>query len=188
MTYLQSSKARLAIAAAVAAATSTLLVFLINLIVPGALGPVSAALLAALAGVLVFSLAAKGNEAEDSRQFIRVVGHSIDDIMIGAAETSYFVDSVKKKIEKDVQTAGEMVVSAEQVARTTERIAANAERAAKVAAQVRSESVAGRAEVDQGLQRISSARGDARQAAANMAALQEKSKSIAGFIQVITEI
>ena len=188
MKYLLSRKARPAIAAAIAAAASTLLVFLINFIAPGALGPVPAALLAAIAGVLVLSLMATGNEAEESRQFIHVVGHSIDDIMIGAAETSYFVDSVKKKIEKDVQTAGEVVTSSEHVARTTERIASNAERAAKVAAQVRSESVAGRAEVDQGLQHIHSARNDAQKAAANMAALQEKSKAIAGFTQVITEI
>ena len=134
MKFLHSSKARLAIAAAIAAAASTLLVFLINFIAPGALGPVPAALLAALAGVLVFGLTANGDEAGASRQFIHVVGHSIDDIMIGAAETSYFVDSVKKKIEKDVQTASEVVTSSEQVARTTERIASNAERAAKVAA------------------------------------------------------
>ncbi|MES2129903.1 MAG: methyl-accepting chemotaxis protein [Pseudomonadota bacterium] len=120
--------------------------------------------------------------------FTEIVGHAIDDIMIGAAETSFFVDSVKKKIEKDVQTASEVVATSRQNAATTERIASKAEQAAKIAANVRNESVAGRIEVDAGLERMRSVRHDAEHAAANMHALQEKSKSIAGFTQVITEI
>ncbi|MDL2356452.1 MAG: methyl-accepting chemotaxis protein, partial [Pseudomonadota bacterium] len=84
--------------------------------------------------------------------------------------------------------AGEVVGSAEQVAQSTRQIAANAQRAVTVAAQVRSESVAGRAEIEQGLQRISSARTDARHGVATMAELQEKARGIAGFTQVISEI
>ncbi len=119
---------------------------------------------------------------------IELVGHSIDDIMIGAAETSYFVDSVKKKIHADVQTAIEVVSDAEQVAHSTRQIAANAESAATVAAQVRSESVAARAEVDEGLARIGSARDEARDAGVTMVELQQKSRAISGFTEVITEI
>ncbi len=108
--------------------------------------------------------------------------------MIGAAETSHFVDSVNQKIGHDVQTASVIVASSAQNLHTTEQIAANAQRAAKTAAQVRMESVAGRAEVDQGLQRISSARSDAQSASCSMSALQEKSRRIYGFTQTITEI
>src|SRR5471032_2043940 len=101
-----------------------------------------------------------------------MVGEEIDAVMIVAAETSYFVDSVKKKIELDVQTASDIVASSATNASTTERIAANAERAARVAAQVRAETVTGREQADQGLQRINAVRGDA-QSATMMASLQD---------------
>jgi methyl-accepting chemotaxis protein len=188
MSYSKFANARPALAWSGAVGAGSLIVCLINLVLPGALGPVAAALLASAATLALFRLAGSGDEAARSRAFIDVVGHSIDDIMIGAAETSYFVDSVKKKIELDVQTASEVAGSSEQVALSTRRIAANAERAATVAAQVRSESVAGRAEIEQGLQRISSARLDAGRGAATMALLQEKARRIAGFTQVISEI
>ncbi|MEO7496951.1 MAG: methyl-accepting chemotaxis protein [Massilia sp.] len=188
MHFLQTSKGRLAVASAAAVGASALLIYLVNKVAPGALGPVSSALLASVTTLAILSLARGDKEADTNRTLIQVVGHSIDDIMIGAAETSYFVDSVKKKIEKDVAIAADVVAHSEQVASTTEQIAANAERAAEVATQVRSESLAGRVEVDQGLARISSARGEAQKAAAMMAELQGKSKSIAGFTQVISEI
>jgi len=188
MKILTSTKVRRTVLCVGAAGVGAFLVFLVNVVLPGTLGPVLGAFLAALASVPLFLVVGNGRQADESGKFIELVGHSIDDIMIGAAETSYFVDSVKKQIEQDVQIALAVVASSEQNAHTTERIASNAERAARVAAQVRSESVAGRAEVDQGLHRISSARKDAQQAAATMVALQEKSKGIAGFTQVITEI
>ena len=188
MNHVTFATARPALAAVGAAGASALTVYLVNLALPGALGPVAAALLAGAASVALFRCAGSGGDAARSRAFIGVVGHAIDDIMIGAAETAYFVDSVQKKIELDVRTASEVVASAEQVALSTRRIAANAQQAAKVAAQVRSESVAGRAEIEQGLLRIHSARTAALQGAGTMLALQEKAVRIAGFTQVISEI
>ncbi len=184
------ARARPALVLAGAAGASTLIIYVAGQAVPGVLGPVSAALLASIASLALARLAGKGKggEAARSRAFIDVVGDAIDDIMIGAAETSFFVDSVRKKVELDVRTAGEVAASAAEVAVSTQQIAANAQRAVTVAAQVRSESVAGRAEIDQGLQRISSARTDARHGAATMAELQEKARRIAGFTQVISEI
>jgi methyl-accepting chemotaxis protein len=59
-----------------------------------------------------------------------VVGGEVDAVMIGAAETAYFVDSVKKKIDHDVAVVQAMVSDAEQVAENTARIADNAGQAA----------------------------------------------------------
>ena len=188
MKQLHSRTGRRVLACCGAAAGGVLVVYLIGLVAGPALGPVIAAAVSGATSVGLFLLLHKKDDGDDSAKFITVVGHSIDDIMIGAAETAYFVDSVKKKIEKDVHTAVGIVASAEDVARTTEQIAVNAGRAAKVAADVRSESVAGRAEVAEGLKRISSARVDAQQAASTMSALQEKSRAITGFTDVITEI
>ncbi|HEX5344194.1 MAG TPA: methyl-accepting chemotaxis protein [Duganella sp.] len=169
-----------------ATAGGTCLAYLFNLM--GA-GPVTAAIPAALGGAAVAWWAARSNSDEGGvRHFAHTVGAEIDAIMIGAAETSYFVDSVKKKIELDVGTAGGIVQSSAQNADTTERIAANAERAARIAAQVRGETVAGRTEADSGLQRIRTAREDAQTAAAVMAALQTNSRKIYGFTEAISEI
>ncbi|WP_207760375.1 methyl-accepting chemotaxis protein [Herbaspirillum robiniae] len=121
-------------------------------------------------------------------QLVDKVGNEIDHIMIGAAETSFFVDSIKTKIGKDVDSANSIAASAEQNAATTEQIAANAERASAIASEVRSESVSGRAEVDRGLQQIGQARTDALSASTMMEQLQEKSRRIHGITEVISEI
>jgi methyl-accepting chemotaxis protein len=187
MDLLRSKRARAAVLFFIALAVSIALPYLISL----AIGPLNGLLNAALASIITFAIflsSRSGKGAEQARQFTDVVGKAIDDIMIGAAETSYFVDSVKKQLDKDVQTANEVVASTEQNAHTTHSIANSAEQAAQVAAQVRQQSLSARAEVDQGLQRIHSARDDARQASETMHALQEKSRRISGFTEVITEI
>jgi methyl-accepting chemotaxis protein len=169
-----------------ATAGGTCLAYLFSLM--GA-SPVVSAIPAAVTGALVAWWAAKQNSDEGGvRHFAHTVGEEIDAIMIGAAETSYFVDSVKKKIELDVGIASTIVHSSTQNADTTERIAANAERAAKIAAQVRGETAAGLAEADHGLKRISTARQDAQTAAAVMTALQTNSRKIYGFTEAISEI
>ena len=146
------------------------------------------AALAALTGAALVKLAGPGEGDAGARRFAHSVGREIDAMMIGAAETSYFVDSVKKKVEQDVRVAAGIATHSAQNAVMTEQIAGNAERAAEVAARVRHETVTGRAEVDQGLARISRARGDAQSAAAVMAGLKEKSRRITGFTEAISEI
>ncbi|HYD61641.1 MAG TPA: methyl-accepting chemotaxis protein [Noviherbaspirillum sp.] len=139
------------------------------------------------AGVTAFIVSAMP-AAAGQRRFADKVGGDIDDVMIGAAETSYFVDSVKKEIEQDVRTIDEIVTGSEHSARTIDQIASNAERASKIAAEVRNESQAGRTEVMQGLQQISDACRNAGAASTTMAALQEKSRRIHGITDVINEI
>jgi methyl-accepting chemotaxis protein len=188
MEWLRSKRARIAALFLIALAISIALPFLIGLALGQAPGMVVTASLASISSIAVFLISRSGTAAEQSRQFTDIVGKAIDDIMIGAAETSYFVDSVKKQLDKDVQTANEVVASTDQNASTTHSIANSAEQAALVAAEVRQQSLSARAEVDKGLQRIHSARDDARQASVNMQALQEKSRRISGFTEVITEI
>ena len=151
-----------------------------------AIGSIAQAGIAAAIAVVISSLFRR--DGDNVVQYIEKMGDEVDHIMIGAAETSYFVDSIKKKVDQDLQTTEEIVDRAHQTAHTTEQIAANAERAAKVAADVRSESVAGRAEVDQGLQQIRNARQDAQTASEMMSKLQEKSRRIHVITEVINEI
>jgi methyl-accepting chemotaxis protein len=172
-----------------ATAGGTCLAYLFNLAAGDGAALIYTAAPAALTGALIAWWAVRQSSDEGGvRQFAHVVGEEIDAIMIGAAETSYFVDSVKKKIELDVGIAGSIVQSSRQNAETTERIAANAERAAEIAAQVRGETAAGRAEADHGLKRISTARQEAQTAAAVMASLQLNSRKIYSFTEAISEI
>src|SRR5450830_1152319 len=152
-----------------------------------ALSPAWTAALSTTLAVLL-SMLARRRGSDAGAGFVDKIGSEIDHIMIGAAETSYFVDSIKNKIGQDVLAANGIVAGSEQNAITTEQIAANAERASKVAADVRAESVAGRAEVDLGLAQIGKARNDAQSASAMMSTLQEKSKRIHGITEVISEI
>lgn len=153
-----------------------------------ALGTFLLALIASTAGIAASLLINRRHAGDSMSTFAEKVGSEIDHIMIGAAETSYFVDSIKKKVDVDLQTTEDIVGKARQTAQTTEQIAANAERASKVAAEVRSESVAGRAEVDLGLRQISNARQDAQTASEMMSALQDKSRRIHVITEVINEI
>ncbi len=153
----------------------------------GALGPFALATVAALGGAAAGLLLARRG-GKDDNALAEKVGEEIDTIMIGAAETSYFVDSIRNRITGDVESTNEIATRSASTARNTEEIAANAERAAEVATMVRSESVAGRGAVDQGLKQISEARGNAQEASQLMQVLQEKSRSIHGITAVITEI
>ncbi|HJV88463.1 MAG TPA: methyl-accepting chemotaxis protein [Noviherbaspirillum sp.] len=152
--------------------------------VPGSVG--LAAVASGVTGVVALVMRRSGGNGLSHA--IEQMGAELDHIMIGAAETSYFVDLIKKKVDADLQTTEEIVDKAAQTAQTTEQIAANAQRASKVAANVRTESVAGRAEVDEGLRRINNARQDAQTASEMMSELQEKSRRIHVITEVINEI
>ncbi|HCN87777.1 MAG TPA: chemotaxis protein, partial [Oxalobacteraceae bacterium] len=164
-----------------------MLAFVGDWLLGSTVGPVLLASVAAGGGALAAIFVARA-DGSGATEFAVQVGQQIDHIMIGAAETSFFVDSVKKNIEQDVHTINGIVTSSEQNASTTEQIAANAERASKVAADVRNESVAGRAEVERGLDKINHARQDAQAASIMMTSLQEKSRRIHVITEVINEI
>ncbi len=137
-------------------------------------------------GVALYLASRKSDGGAEA--FAMKIEGEIDHIMIGAAETSYFVDTVKKKIESDVTTVQEITNSSQQNAHTTQQIANNAERASNIAAEVRKEAVAARGEVDHGLRQIQGAREEAGASSKMMGALQDKSRRIHGITEVINEI
>jgi methyl-accepting chemotaxis protein len=187
MEFMQRKFVRTCLLFAAAMATGLLLALLVKLVGGNAVDPLVLAALSSLASAIVIGVA-RGGDKNDGNTFAASVGREVDHLMIGAAETSYFVDSVKKKIDQDVETVNSIVVSSEQNTRTTEQIAANAERAYGVASTVRSESAAGRTEVDRGLEQINEAHTDAETASVLMHGLQEKSRRIQVITDVINEI
>ena len=151
------------------------------------LSPHWLALLAIMVAVLLSNWSMR-QVSQPGVSLLDKIGGEIDHIMIGAAETAYFVDTIKGKLTHDVLAANDIVAGAKHNASTTEQIAVNAERASKVAADVRAQSVAGRTEVKQGLEQIGRASEDAKNASALMSQLQEKSRRIHGITEVINEI
>ncbi|HJV79568.1 methyl-accepting chemotaxis protein [Noviherbaspirillum sp.] len=187
MKTIDRKSLRYVVAGLVALAAGTLFAALLNWVAAAALGPIGLAAIASAVAAVV-ALATCPNNTRELAQAVEKIGQEVDHFMIGAAETSYFVDLIKKRVDTDLQTTEDIVGKADQTAQTTEQIAANAQRASKVAADVRTESVAGRAEVDEGLRRINHARQDAQTASQMMSALQEKARRIHVITEVINEI
>ena len=139
--------------------------------------PMVSAMLVGLAAAGTAHALGRGGRA-GHKTFAAAVGSQIDRMMIGAAETAFFIDSVKKKVELDVASTSAIVSQTQHSAEAMERIAGDAEQASKIAADVRSVSVAGRAEVDRGLARINRARKEAELASGVMTELKVKSREI----------
>lgn len=96
----------------------------VSVMIPSVLAAVVALVLA----VALTHLAKRRQTGQGDALVERIVGE-IDHIMIGAAETSFFVDTIKNKLSHDVVAANGIVSGADQNAGTTEQIASNAERA-----------------------------------------------------------
>jgi methyl-accepting chemotaxis protein len=116
------------------------------------------------------------------------VAQHVDRIMIGGAETSFFLDRLKQKIASDLQLAGQIAVSADSIASTTAAIASNADRASIVASAVRKESARGSNELADGVAKIRDARDRAVATSQNMTSLQQRSQKIQVIADVIHEI
>jgi methyl-accepting chemotaxis protein len=154
----------------------------------GAAWPAQVAAALSAAGGMALGAFLRGRGAGTPEELLASSGPMIDQMMIGAAETSHFIDTIRKQVEHDLQAVQEIVRHAAHSTANTEHIAANAERASAVAADVRRASLAGRTEADESLQQIGQAREDALAAVALMRALQEKSRSIRGITDTINQI
>lgn len=182
---------RLLLPYSVAVTLSAMLAFVLHWGAGSSIGPVLLATLSAAGGALGalgILLWSAGSADSSVDHFAATVAGEVNHIMIGAAETAFFVDSVKTKLDADVKIVNAIAGRCEQNSASTRQIAENAERASKVAASVRHESHAGSIAADSGLQQIMVAKQDAQTAAARMASLQAKSKSIHVITEVITDI
>jgi methyl-accepting chemotaxis protein len=141
---------------------------------------------ALLSALLVMHL--RRPETATHQRFAENVGSEIDHILIGAAETSYFVDSIRNKVKLDLSSANDISDGAMQNAVRIAQIAASAEHASALVTDVRSQSVAGRGEATLSLEKIGLARADAQLASEMMTALKDKSRQIHIITEVISEI
>ena len=140
------------------------------------------AILAAIAGRMLRRTNASGNYVATR------AAEQVDHIMIGGAETSFFLDSLKKKISTDLQIANEISDSTGTIAETVTAIASKASRASNAASSVFKESTRGKQEISNSVATIRDARKHAITASEKMAALQQKSKQIHVIADVIKEI
>jgi methyl-accepting chemotaxis protein len=148
--------------------------------------PAWAALATGLATALACRAANRGRHS--ARSMARQLGAPVDHMMIGAAETAFFVSSVNKKLTREAEDLLTISASAVQIAATTEHAAASATDAAALAEEVSSQSDAGRGEIEHSLKEIDQARDEAINAASVMEILQEKTRRIHNVMRVIDEI
>jgi hypothetical protein len=94
---------------------------------------------------------------------------AVDTIMLGGAETSHFVDTAKKALQRQLNLASAMASTSEEIARTTEQMATNVKRAAAVASEVTQQCALGKAESQRGLVSATAASSQATNAAIAMA-------------------
>ena len=141
-----------------------------------------------IAGLASSAAIALHGVAGAARKLATEVSRHVDRIMIGGAETSFFLDALKKKVASDAQLADAIFHSAQEIADSTEEIAARADQASKVAGNVLRECARGQAEITSGVAKIRGARENAEAASTNMTALQQKSTKIQVIADVINEI
>jgi len=146
-----------------------------------------------LSGIVVAVLAAAATrllrrENASGHYVANRAAEEVDHIMIGGAETSHFLDSLKKKISTDLQIATEISGSTITIAETVTAIADKADRASSASHSVFQESTRGRHEISTSVSTIRDARKHAVTASEKMAALQQKSKKIQVIADVINEI
>jgi methyl-accepting chemotaxis protein len=184
---ISHSQRRIIRMAAMAALASALFAFALQQAFGPAADPTWIAAVAGGCGMLAACrFGGRRATAEDSS--LQSMNGEVDGIMIGAAETSHFVDSIKKMIEKDVQSAREIADSSRDSARSIKQVALDAESASRAAGAVRAESATAAAEAKRGLHGIRDAREEARAACERMTALQETSRRVQGITELITQI
>ncbi len=149
--------------------------------------PVLVSMLVGLAASVVVIVHIRSGQVRH-RKFAASVGNQTDHMMIGAAETAFFIDSVKKKVESNVADANDIARDTEKNDRVMKRLVKDADQASAVAVDVRNFSEAGRVEVDRGLTRIDRAREEADSASILMDALKKQSWQIHGVTETIKEI
>lgn len=121
-------------------------------------------------------------------RFARKAASEVDRLMIGSAETSYFIGGVQGKIASHLESTDRLRDKCDAAADTTRKIALNAEKAAAVATEVRNESVRGCAEAQRALQLAEQSRHDADAALMHMASLRQRSSQINRIVEEINEI
>jgi methyl-accepting chemotaxis protein len=119
---------------------------------------------------------------------MRQVGASVNDIAIGGAEVSFFLESLKKSIARQLEQAIRVSTSAEELSATTSQVAQSAACAAKVASSSRDASEVGRGSMERMLKKIRGINGTASTAGGSLRDLYEQSKHIHSITEVINTV
>ncbi|HEX2584592.1 MAG TPA: methyl-accepting chemotaxis protein [Steroidobacteraceae bacterium] len=141
-----------------------------------------------IAMLAIFAARLLRRENASGHRIASRAAEEVDHIMIGGAETSFFLDSLKKKISTDLQIANQISGSTMTIAETVTAIAGKADRASNASNSVFQESTRGRREISNSVSTIRDARKHAITASEKMAALQQKSKKIQVIADVINDI
>jgi methyl-accepting chemotaxis protein len=143
----------------------------------------------AVAAAVCAALAVRWSSRRDAQsQLATALAREIDELMSGAADTSFFVDSLRSNLDRDVNLSGEIAQRSAAGATAARQIDASMQAVLQSAQQMRAAGKSGREEAHTSLENIRQARQEAEDASLVMKALQDKSRQIQGITDVIQEI
>lgn len=170
------------------AAASLGLAFMLSWALQRMAVPVASQTLLVALLAMVLPLLAYWRSATRNRQLADTVAHSIDRLMTGTAESAFFMDAIKLKIEKEKEQTETISRSANQLLQSTKMLTGSATDAAQLATDVRAESEGGVTTADIGLLNITAAEQDAGAAAEQMTQLKNNAQRIHSVTDLISEV
>ncbi|MBK7192821.1 MAG: methyl-accepting chemotaxis protein [Myxococcales bacterium] len=151
-----------------------------------ALGELAAAGVAAGAvGLGALAAAPRRDPSCSAQTLAGRLSPNVDQVMIGAAETSYFVAGVARQIERDGAELDTLRDRADELAATTATVATGADEAARLAAEVSRAGTASRDEINRSRQAISDAQHEGAEVTVAMAALADRTHAVHAIIRTI---
>lgn len=172
--------ARLAVIAVTAAALA---------VVAGrVLGPPGPAIVAAAAAVVGGALGARRRAVPrggGAHELAAELAPTVDQVMIGAAETQSFVAAVARQLAHDGAEVDTLRARIAELATTTDTVATRAGEAARVAGELTSTSAAGRDQIAASAAQMGDARRDSAALIASTAVLADHASRVHGVIRTI---
>jgi methyl-accepting chemotaxis protein len=130
----------------------------------------------------------RGRAGNPRDRLARYVANQLEKLMLGGAETSFFLDRLEAKISQDVTQAREIARHVGGIAESTESIAQDAARASLAAERTRRESQHGAVEIGKSLERFRHACETASTTAEDMQELKRKSEHMQDIADTISAI
>jgi methyl-accepting chemotaxis protein len=118
----------------------------------------------------------------------RSLANNGNTVAVGAAEVSFFVDTLKNAVNEQANHASQIASAAEEIAQTTSQIAGNAQSSADAATATRHESEGGQSSIEEAIQRIHSVSASVQETSTSLTSLQNKSDQIQNITQVINTV
>lgn len=126
--------------------------------------------------------------ALSGQNFFQRAGKHVDRLMIGTAETAFFLEEINKQIKSELASTENIALRTQQILDATVSLSANTKQASQVATTMRLKCKDGRGEVLKTLEQVQLTKSHASVATDQMQVLSDKAKTIRRITTIIDEI